>query len=361
MLQAWKTKLDFNMRQSQKQTEIEMGTWIAATFYILSGVTQPLIMTIAKQVGISNPEAQLYMVFYYLGPSLMGFFVTEWPSTPDTLKTCTIALFDLCAQAMNYTASTYAGPTLFAIIYSSVTVWTALFSRIILGRQLNSLQWLGVFVVFGGLCIAGWSSVELGEQVVHGCVLVTLGSAMHALTYVFSEGVMVKGTVNPTSNCAIQGGAACLILIGWQLVFTRRHWETLILEPISQQSSSYAHPWFVIALVLIGFGVANLVHALCYFMTLQKFPGGATSAGVMKGLQAVLVFVFSSVVYCGRLGGQEMCFSTLKLVSLVVVVGGVVVFGKATDEQRKRDGYQAVSNTNDGAVSLSEEGQHLLV
>ena len=61
-------------------------------------------------------------------------------------------------------------------------------------------------------------------------------------------------------------------------------------------------------------------------------PGGSTSAGVFKGLQAVLVFVLTHLVYCGRVGGDEMCFSTIKFLSLVTVAGGVLWYGYATSK-----------------------------
>ena len=327
---------------------LSVSTWIIAAFYILSGVTQPLIMTLAKRAGITNPEAQVYMVFYYLGAAtVVAYHVhrhNQWPSsTTNTLKICLIALFDLGAQAMNYTASTLAGPTLFAIIYSSVTVWTAVFSRVFLRRRMNPRQWLGVFIVFGGLCVTGISSVELGEKVMRGSLLVTIGSMMHAMTYIMSEAVMTYcDGVTVESNCAIQGMTACVSLLLWQFFFTRPRWNELIEEPV--EHSSYEHSWTAVLSVLLAFGVASVVHSVCYFYTLARFPGGATSAGIMKGLQAVLVFAATSVAYCGHIGGEEMCFSQLKLASLVVVVGGVFVFGKATEEERQREwhGYETI-------------------
>ncbi len=80
-----------------------------------------------------------------------------------------------------------------------------------------------------------------------------------------------------------------------------------------------------------------------YILPHQHLPGGSASAGVMKGLQAVLVFVVTSVSFCGRIGGNEMCFSTSKLASLVIVCSGVVLFGKTTaalgaDGRRARGG-----------------------
>ena len=92
--------------------------------------------------------------------------------------------------------------------------------------------------------------------------------------------------------------------------------------------------------ILLGFAAANLVHAVTFFHTLRYYPGGATSAGVMKGLQAVLVFVFTHVVYCGRMGGEEMCFTKGKFLSLVTVTGGVLGYGVATQE-RGRSGRTA--------------------
>jgi hypothetical protein len=70
----------------------------------------------------------------------------------------------------------------------------------------------------------------------------------------------------------------------------------------------------------------------------------------MKALQSVLVFAFTSLAYCGRLGGNEMCFSSTKLASLVVVVGGIILFGKSTAAKKIfREGYsKKESNVEEG-------------
>lgn len=321
-----------------------------AAFYVLSGVTQPLIMTFAKDAGIANPSCQIYMVAYYLGPACVTFIVPkeDWPSRSSMLKTACIACFDICAQALNYTGSGLAGPTLFAIIYSSVTVWTALFSRVLLGRSMNPCQWLGVAFVFLGLCITGFNSMNLGPKVLHGSLLVMIGSTMHALTYCLSEGVMTKldENVSVQANCAIQGIVASLILLCWQLVYTRPRFEELVWEPVQESRTSWSYAWSI----LFGFALANFVHSFCFFHTLKHFPGGSTSAGVMKSLQAVLVFIVTSIAFCGKLGGQEMCFSKLKLISLVVVVSGVTLFGKATHQR-----YQEPQSLKQDYLPIEED------
>ena len=60
------------------------------------------------------------------------------------------SLFDVIAQIMNCNGAKLAGPTIFAIVYSSVTIWAALYKPLLLYRNMNSSQWLGVLGVFLG-------------------------------------------------------------------------------------------------------------------------------------------------------------------------------------------------------------------
>ena len=219
------------------------------------------------------------------------------------------------------------GPTIFSIVYSSVTVWTAVQSRVILRRELSPLQWVSVIFVFIGLLLLKDSATENGEHVYKGAVLAIVGSMLHALTYVMSEIVMTSGEkVAVRVNCFIQGAVACTAFMFWQIIYTSQHYHNLIQKPMIEANASYAGA----ARVLFFIASTNLIHALTFFHTLRHFPGGATSAGLMKGLQAVLVFVLTSVVFCGRRGGNEMCFTENKFISLVVVIGGVFMYGLAT-------------------------------
>jgi hypothetical protein len=309
-----------------------------AAFYILSGICQPLIMTLCKQAGLADPSAQLYMLFYYLGPAFLIFTLQgeKQASTPTArmlLKATVIAVVDIGAQALNYTGASLAGPTIFSVVYSSVTVWAAVFSRIFLQRTLTPVQWLAVLIVSGGLAITATNSVHLGPDVTHGTLLVFVGSAVHASVYVMSEAVMTaRGAserLTVRQNAAIQSIVALIALTAWQCIYTLQssRYEHLILEPARAAGTTA-----VTAVVIFGgFALANLVHSITFYHTLAYYPGGATSAGVMKGLQAVLVFVAAHLLYCGRIGGEEMCFTSSKFASLCTVVGGVTLFGVATE------------------------------
>jgi drug/metabolite transporter (DMT)-like permease len=338
-----------------------------ASCYVLSGVCQPLLMTVCKEAGLADPTAQLYMVFYYAGPASLGFCSsssassTSHSSPPSArssfrkqLQASGIALFDIGAQAMNYTGATLAGPTLFAIIYSSVTVWTAVFSRLLFARRIRPIQWISVWTVFFGLTITAWGGIQTGNDVAHGTLLILVGSIMHAATYVLSEAVMDgPDGLTISQNTAVQGAVAFLALGAWQILYTAPHWHALLQQPLHEAGTSALRA----TLILFAFALANLVHSWTFYHTIKHAAGGATTAGVLKGLQAVLVMVAAHILYCGSYGGHEMCFTRAKFLSLFLVVGGVLLFGAATPTRsnnnlvlttrtawKRPQGYEAVDN-----------------
>mmetsp|Transcript_4912 Transcript_4912/g.11695 ORF Transcript_4912/g.11695 Transcript_4912/m.11695 type:complete len:422 (+) Transcript_4912:109-1374(+) len=306
--------------------------------YVLSGCFQPILMTVCKDAGLGHPVAQVYMFFYSFGPALVITPLLlkgkeEWPTQRSPMyKAAGIALFDVVATCINYVGASHAGPTIFSIVYSSVTIWTAIYSRWILNRVLSRSQWMAVLLVFVGLGLTATDSLQLGPSVLKGLIMVTFGSAMHAFTYVASEIVMDFGqndSLSVSQNCAIQSGVGCLVFLIWQLVYTLPNYDEVLSQPMQQAGTG---PWMAL-FILSCFGFANLVHSLTFFYTLSHFPGGATSAGVMKGLQAVLVFGFTHLCFCGRTGGDEMCFSSSKWLSLITVCGGVLAYGRATQQE----------------------------
>jgi hypothetical protein len=224
---------------------------------------------------------------------------------------------------------------------------------------MNAWQWVGVWTVFGGLALTATDSLRLGDAVVKGLVLLVFGSAMHAMTYILCEAIMTIGEekLSIQQNCAIQANVPCFLFFVWQLVYTVPRWENVISEPMRAAGTSL---WAGLTILSL-FGVANLIHSIAFYQTLLHFPGGATSVGVMKGLQAVLVFVVTHVAFCGRTGGEEMCFTPAKLVSLITVVGGVVWYGVATQNSEKiggsgrkgqSEGYERIGDHQSGIEIL---------
>jgi hypothetical protein len=159
-------------------------TWTNVSLYVLSGCSQPLIMTLLKEAGVADSSCQLYMLFYCVFPAGLIMPVirnNEIPKKTTILKACGIAGWDIVSTTMNYTGAALSGPTIFAIIYSSVTIWTAVLSQIFLSRMMNLWQWITVLVVFAGLTITATDSLTLGKDVAKGSMLIIVGSAMHGV------------------------------------------------------------------------------------------------------------------------------------------------------------------------------------
>jgi len=333
------------------QHPTDFRTFASAAFYVLSGCSQPLIVTLLKEAGLADSKCQFYMLFYYVMPSLFTLPLvlmdrqSSWPTQSSVLKACGIAAWDIFSTTLNYTGASMAGPTIFAIIYSSVTIWTAIFSQLLLGRIMNVWQWVNVITVFGGLAITATDSVNTGENVLKGACFVILGSGMHGLTYVMSEAVMTVGEerLSTLQNNFVQATVAASMFLTWQLLYTLPNFDEYIGKPMQDSGTTF---WYAF-IILGGFGVSNVVHSMTFFYTLRHFPGGATSAGVMKGMQAVLVFVLTNFLYCNKIGGSEMCFSDTKLVSLVTVCGGVLGYGYATQISKARASQILVAKENE--------------
>ena len=222
---------------------------------------------------------------------------------------------------------------------------------------------MGIFLVVVGLSLTALDSHHVGKNIFAGALLIIVGSSFHGLTYVMSEMIMTtpvsssslttttttktaplhsdetaatKNINQPEpdhlsvrANCAIQGIVATLAFLIWQLLYTRPRLQSLILDPMAEAGTTPMMAIYILGLIALS----NLVHSITFFHTLKHFPGGATSAGVLKGLQAVLVFAASSIVLCGRWGGDEMCWSQVKFLSLVVVVAGILLYGAFTTKK----------------------------
>merc|ERR1712176_1255535 len=84
--------------------------------------------------------------------------------------------------------------------------------------------------------------------------------------------------------------------------------------------------WPHALIILAGISVSNFVHSATFFYLLKYL--GAVSVAVMKGLQSVFVFVMADVIYCKS--HKNQCFDAYKVISLIVVVGGVLAYAVVT-------------------------------
>merc|ERR1740130_141880 len=136
------------------------------------------MMSAVKFAGMGDTMCQIYMLPYYVGQACTLLVVVwdppplhRWKSWP--LRRCAyIAVLSAFAQNLNYAGNMLAGSGVFAVIYSSVTVWCAVLSRLFLQRVMTAYQWAAVLSVFFGLTLTGLGARNDGPRVVLGACLI---------------------------------------------------------------------------------------------------------------------------------------------------------------------------------------------
>ena len=109
--------------------------------------------------------------FAYLLTALCDF-------TGYIIRTIGLGLFFSLIPSLSY-----CGSGLFQVAFSSVAIWSALYSRIILKRPINRVQWLGIGIVTLGLVLSPLSAQNL---------LTLLGAQFYALSYILNEYISVR-------------------------------------------------------------------------------------------------------------------------------------------------------------------------
>lgn len=293
--------------------------------YVASGTLQPILIEVLTYNGACEKSTFLFILPTYIGMSMsllsnmkaVKYGKIRW------FKMILLAIIELCSAALCFTGLVSAGSAVFTVIYSSVTVYTALFSRLFFGRELHYMQWGGVFMVMLGLTSssigASFGGNEGEEDVGIGIIMIIIGSMFHSLVYILTESILKsENPVAPEFLGSFMGGVGVVIFGLWQVFYTFPRFQDLILDKIDAHDGDFK----VIAMTYTALVIVNLVHGVCFYHLIKSV--GSTTTGILKGVQSVVVFVISHFAFCSLQKSQ--CFTSSKGASLVVVVCGVTFY-----------------------------------
>lgn len=85
----------------------------------------------------------------------------------------------------------YCGSGLFQVAFSSVAIFSAVYSRIFLKTNVSAIQWLGIAIVTSGLIVSPLSSNTQGKSPVTGILLTLLGAQFYSISYIVNEAITV--------------------------------------------------------------------------------------------------------------------------------------------------------------------------
>ena len=85
----------------------------------------------------------------------------------------------------------YCGSGLFQVAFSSVAIFSAVYSRIFLKTNVSIVQWVGIVVVTAGLIVSPLSNNSQGKSPLKGILLTLLGAQFYAISYIVNEAITV--------------------------------------------------------------------------------------------------------------------------------------------------------------------------
>lgn len=262
------------------------------------------------------------------GRGVLNGAVVKW------IVICTA--IDFSAGIMLTSGLLMLGGSVFVIIYSSTTVWTAIISTC-MAQKLAIGRWVGVVVVTVGMVVSSEANFEMtsGDDMattalLAGVVVCLTGTCLHAAMYVASE-MAIKQNIDLLVLCSCMGVIETGLLLLWNIALYASYGASLYT---SAEHDIDATPQ-QLALLYCALTAVNAVHAWAFFHMLEKV--GAVSSAVMKGTQLVLVFALSVVFFCRFQATQ--CFSWSKATGVMTVVLGLLVYAHSTAQESGTQGH----------------------
>jgi hypothetical protein len=172
------------------------------------------------------------------------------------------------------------------------------------------------------------------DYILFGSFVILIGTVLIALAYVLDEKIVEEFAISGESLCVYTGIFSSFYTLCYMGVYTVPRWETLMSDQVREAGGSWDQIAFVFGCVCFF----AYLHNISYFYIVEKI--GSLTAGVLQSLRAVLVFYFSSLLYCSS--HTEQCLTMGKSLSAFVVIIGVVSFIVATSRKPSHEPLESV-------------------
>lgn len=150
------------------------------------------------------------------------------------------AIIDFTANTFCILGISKVGSGLFQIIYSSVPIWTALESRLFMGKKLTWKQWIGIITVTGGLGLTSvQSNLNGGGNYLVGIFFCLMGAVTYALVYVLGEYIQTIETVNPQDICYKTGQYCCSFHVFYMIVYVVPNFDDIITKNVRLANGTF--------------------------------------------------------------------------------------------------------------------------
>lgn len=313
--------------------------WLVAT-----GVYWGVCMQLIFYQGAGHPMAMLPNLDWYVGMMLVyagrlcqGRETKARYATVRQRHVLPIAVCDYIGTVGTTVGLVLSGSALFGIIYSSVTVWTALFTCLILRKSQTLVKMVGIATVVIGLALPTLDEAgdvddggASGGRVLAGILLTFVGTLFYALEYTLCERAftLYDRPLDSKQLCFYTGVWGLCFTGVWMTAYTVPRWETLVSDEVARSEGSP----LLLTVLFASHTLNNGLHNAAWFVVCELESG--VSTGLLMGLKAAALFVASSVCFCKSQSPwpelleehSEQCMTSTKTLATAIVLTGTALY-----------------------------------
>ncbi|KAK8795843.1 hypothetical protein WA171_003810 [Blastocystis sp. BT1] len=324
--------------------------------FLVSGVFDTLCTQHLVYLGASSMRSMFSIFGYYFAQAIVGLSPIEFGDTPTNRKTSTdveeshglvdgeevdtdaklgfpeeenshlvrylylaSAILDISGYVIRTIGMVYCGSGLFQVAFSSVAIFSAIYSRVILKTFITPLQWFGIVVVTVGLVVSPFSSNTSGSSPITGILLTLLGAQFYAISYIVNEYIIRvpgnKGSKEICKQVGLINTFLCFIVICVDTIPNR---DVLVYQPIAVKKATVRKVFEAMGMYIIS----HIIHSYALYSIQGSL--GAIWTGLLQCIRACVVFLSSHYLYCST--DPNQCLTTSKIVSTILVCVGIFIF-----------------------------------
>eukprot|EP00755_Sulcionema_specki_P004873 Sspe_Gene.31246::Locus_15425_Transcript_1_1_Confidence_1.000_Length_1199::g.31246::m.31246 len=309
--------------------------WATRVVYVLCGALYIVGAQELYYSGAGSMRTFLPPLPYFIGMMLISLFPPPSrdkdspPGTPTRLSPPStqrvmlrIAGLEASGYLTTYLGISYAGSTIYTIIYGSMSIVVALVRFLITRKTITGRQLQGMLVVTVGIVSTAYEGLHTPQasSIELGVMYTLLGCISYATEYVFLEEALAQ---LPMQTVLFQLGKYCTILFAILFVTVGLpHYRVWIEDQVEQH---HGRPEIVVFLYLL------LIP--CSFLKNYAWMGvlrgdGAVATGIMQGLRSCLTFTLSAALFCSA-DTPNQCFTVSKGIATIFVTVGTVMYSIA--------------------------------
>ena len=222
------------------------------------------------------------------------------------------------------------GSGIFTVVYSIVVGYIAILGRLCYpSKRISYSRWFSL----GTICVSVMLSA-MGEILANTHqssmnrvlgVVAALGAVIFYGTLYVQLNVVLekKDSPSPVELCVLISACESVVNLIYFLSVVYVHWNDWIAEPVLEGGSSISY----VVTLLVVITIIDGFHQIGFFECCSFSKIAALTSGVNKSAQAVGLFVFSDLIFCGRSDdSRTQCMNTYKIIGTIGVSLSVLAY-----------------------------------